>query len=147
MNLTALIVVVYMAITIGISLYFRKRNNDSKGFMTAKGELGILLIIPLLFSELIAGAGTIGNAQKSFNMGFSSVWADWGLALGVFLFVLLTLKFYISINKTKDKICIRLYNDCYSFDVEEKDKIIEKFYRGKQNIDSNGKDFEIIIML
>ena len=56
-------------------------------------------------------------------------------------------KIELSINKTKDKICIRLYNDCYSFDVEEEDKIIEKFYRGKQNIDSNGKDFEIIIML
>lgn len=124
MNLTALIVVVYMAITIGISLYFRKRNNDSKGFMTAKGELGILLIIPLLFSELIAGAGTIGNAQKSFNMGFSSVWADWGLALGVFLFVLLTLKFYISINKTKGVISVP---EAYKYIFDEKCRIVMLF--------------------
>ena len=124
MNLTAILVISYMAVTIGISLYFRKRNNDTKSFMTAKGELGIILVIPLLFSELIAGAGTIGNAQKAFNMGLSSVWADWGLALGVFLFVILTLKFYKAMNETKGVISVP---EAYKYMFDEKCRIVMLF--------------------
>lgn len=124
MNVTMIMLVVYMAITIGISLYFRKRNSDSKGFMTAKGELGVILVIPLLFSELIAGAGTIGNAQKSYHMGFSSVWADWGLAIGVILFVLLALKFYKGMNKEKGVISVP---EAYKYMFDEKCRIVMLF--------------------
>lgn len=124
MNITIIMLVVYMAITIGISLYFKNRNNDSKGFMTAKGELGVLLVIPLLFSELIAGAGTIGNAQKAFNMGLSSVWADWGLAIGVILFVILALKFYKGMNKSKGVISVP---EAYKYIFDEKCRVVMLF--------------------
>lgn len=124
MNFTIIMLVIYMAITIGISLYFRKRNNTAKQFMTANGELGVGLIVALLFSELIAGAGTIGNAQKSFNMGFSSVWADWGLAIGVILFIIFGLKFYRAMNKAKGAISVP---EAYKYIFDEKCRVVMLF--------------------
>lgn len=90
----AIIMIAYMVLTIVIGLYLTKTNKTIQEFFVAKRGLGITLIIPLLFAELIAGAGTIGNAASAFSSGFSSVWANWGMAIGCFLFVVFVAKFY-----------------------------------------------------
>ncbi|NPV26481.1 MAG: sodium:solute symporter family protein [Firmicutes bacterium] len=86
--------ITYMALTIGIGLYLSKTNKSIQEFFVAKRGLGVALIIPLLFAELIAGAGTIGNAAEAFRMGFSSVWANWGMVVGCLVFVIFVSKFY-----------------------------------------------------
>ena len=90
----AVIMFAYIAFTMAIGLYLTKTNKSIQEFFVAKRGLGVTLIIPLLFAELIAGAGTIGNAADAFRMGFSSVWANWGMVAGCIAFVLLVSKFY-----------------------------------------------------
>ena len=84
----------YLAITTAVSLVFTKKNANAKQYFVAERSLGTVIIIAMLFSEIIAGAGTIGNAASAFQSGLSSVWANWGMAIGCFLFVPLVAKFY-----------------------------------------------------
>ena len=106
MNISLLVLIVYIAITVGISLYFATKNNSLKQFSVADSGLGVPLIVALLFSELIAGAGTIGNAAEAFESGVSSVWANWGMAIGCVLFLLLAAKFYRAMCKTHGVVSI-----------------------------------------
>ena len=91
---SAIIMMGYLLLTIGVGVYLSKSNKNTEDFFVAKKGLGIGLIIPLLFAELIAGAGTIGNAEMAFRSGLSSVWAQWGMAIGCILFVAFVSKFY-----------------------------------------------------
>lgn len=93
-SIPLLMVVAYLVITMAISFYFVKRNQDSKAFSVASGGLGLPAVVALLFSEMIAGSGTIGNATTGFTTGFSSVWANWGMCLGCIFFVVFVGRFY-----------------------------------------------------
>jgi SSS family solute:Na+ symporter len=90
----AVIMFAYLVFTVAIGLYLSKTNKSIQEFFVAKRGLGVMLIIPLLFAELIAGAGTIGNAAEAFRMGFSSVWANWGMVAGCIAIVVFVSKFY-----------------------------------------------------
>ncbi len=92
--ISAVIMASYLLLTIGIGFYLSRSNKNTEDFFVAKKGLGIGLIIPLLFSELVAGAGTIGNAEMAFRSGLSSVWAQWGMVVGCLLYVLLVSRFY-----------------------------------------------------
>lgn len=82
-------VALYFVITAGIGIWMLKKQSSVSEFFVAKKGLSWLLIIPLLFAEMIAGAGTVGNAGDAFKYGISSVWMNWGMSLGV-IFVLVT---------------------------------------------------------
>lgn len=91
---SAVIMIGYLLLTIGVGVFLSKSNKNTGDFFVAKKGLGIGLIVPLLFAELIAGAGTIGNAEMAFRSGLSSVWAQWGMAIGCILFVIFVSRFY-----------------------------------------------------
>lgn len=86
----------YMLITAIVPLLFRKRaQEDTKAFYTASGSLTTIVVGALLFSEIVAGSGTIGNAANAFTGGLSNaIWANWGMAIGCALVVLTVSKFY-----------------------------------------------------
>jgi len=88
------VVLLYFAITTGIGVYMMKKQSTLAGYFVAKKDLGPLLIIPLLFAEIIAGAGTVGNAAQAFNFGISSVWVNWGMSIGCLVVMLTAGKFY-----------------------------------------------------
>lgn len=110
LNVQLIMVIAYLVITLGISAIVlarqKKKASDSSSFMAAKSELGVALIIPLMFSEMIAGAGTVGVAQTGFTTGFSAVWANWGMAIGCVLVVLLVAKFYRVMSSEKGVISV-----------------------------------------
>ncbi len=87
-------VVAYFAITTGIGFYMLRQKSTLTGYFVAKEDLGPLLIIPLLFAEIIAGAGTVGNAAQAFQFGVSAVWVNWGMSIGCLVVLLLAAKFY-----------------------------------------------------
>jgi len=93
-NIAIIMTVCYLVIVVGISIYFGTKKKSSEEFMIAKRSFGIAIIIPLLFSELIAGAGTVGNAAAAYTRGLSSAWIDWSMALGALILVLVVGKFY-----------------------------------------------------
>ncbi len=71
-----------------------KGDNSIQHFIVAKKHLGIGLTVALMFGERVAGSSTVGNAASAFKMGLSSVWTNWGMVLGVLVFVFCTAKFY-----------------------------------------------------
>lgn len=94
MKVSAMIVFGYLILTALVGIYMTKYNKSVNEFFVAKRGLTVFIIIPLLFGELIAGAGTVGNATEAFRMGFSSVWATWSMLLGCLFFVFTTLVFF-----------------------------------------------------
>ncbi len=89
-----LLVLAYFALTAGIGLYMVRQKSSIAEFFVAKKGLSAFLIIPLLFAELIAGAGTVGNAATAFRIGISSVWVNWGMSIGSVLVLFLAAKMY-----------------------------------------------------
>lgn len=89
-------IVGYLALTAIVSLYFAKRaKQNTSAFYTASRSMPMIVVSALLFSEIIAGAGTIGNAANAYTGGLSTaVWANWGMALGCFLVAATVSKFY-----------------------------------------------------
>lgn len=87
-------VVAYFAITTGIGLYMMRQKSTLAGYFVAKKDLGAMLIIPLLFAEIIAGAGTVGNAAQAFQFGISAVWVNWGMSIGCLVVLFTAAKFY-----------------------------------------------------
>lgn len=103
MNLPLTMLVVYVTVTSAIcaivAVRERKRQSSSAQYLTAEGGLAWYLIIPLLFAETMAGAATIGKASDGFMHGISASWVNWGMALGMFLFVIFVARFYRAMNK------------------------------------------------
>ena len=92
-----ILVVVYIVLTTAIGWYMSQRakaQNDIKSFFIGKKELGTMLIMFVMFGEMVAGSSTVGSAQTAFKSGMSSVWTNWGQALGVFVFVATVSKLY-----------------------------------------------------
>ncbi|TGE38544.1 sodium:solute symporter family protein [Desulfosporosinus fructosivorans] len=90
----AMLVFLYFVLTAGIGIYMVRQKSSITDFFVAKKGLTAGLIIPLLFAELIAGAGTVGNAATAFQIGISSVWVNWGMSIGCVLVLYLAAKMY-----------------------------------------------------
>jgi len=87
-------------------MYFANKQKNSREYFVASRGLGASLIIVLLFAELVGPSSTIGNATLAFNIGFSSVWAVWGMALGCITFVFLVAKFYRAVGVVKGAVSV-----------------------------------------
>ena len=101
MNLAVIMTICYLLIVIGISVYFGAKKKNSEEFMVAKRSFGVAIIIPLLFSELIAGAATLGNAATAYKLGLSSAWIGWTMTVAVLTLMLVAGKFYRAISVEK----------------------------------------------
>lgn len=104
MNLPFIMLVSYIAITviIGIVVAIRaavRKAGSSAQFLTAQGNLAWFMIIPLLFAEMMAGAATIGKAATGFTTGISGVWVNWGMAIGMIVFVVFAARFYRAMHR------------------------------------------------
>jgi len=97
--MVALLVFMYFALTLGIGFYMTRKKSGVAEFFVAKKGLTAGLIIPLLFAELIAGAGTVGNAATAFSIGISAVWVNWGMSVGCVLVFFLAGKVYLGFSK------------------------------------------------
>lgn len=121
LNLALVMLIGYLAITTAISVFFTRKNANSTQYFVAERSLGTGVIIAMLFSEIIAGAGTIGNAASAFQSGLSSVWANWGMAIGCFLFVPLVSKFYRAVAVKKGAMSVP---QAYSYLFDKKTKTL-----------------------
>jgi SSS family solute:Na+ symporter len=99
--LQIIMIVAYLLITACVSVMMNKRAKSStKSFYTANQGMSVIVVAALLFSEIIAGSGTIGNAANAFTGGLSNaVWANWGMSLGCILVIFTVTKFYRAMNE------------------------------------------------
>lgn len=85
---------IYLMGTTVIGILMKKRSKSVQQFFVAKKNLGVLLIIPLLFGEHAAGGSTVGNAAGGYNFGISSTWYVLGISFSCFLLSSPVLKFF-----------------------------------------------------
>ena len=88
MNIPLAMLVLYIVLTVGIGAVVAARGKvSSRQFLTAQGNLAWYMIVPLLFAEMMAGAATIGKAATGFTTGISAVWVNWGMSIGMIVFI------------------------------------------------------------
>lgn len=94
--LQILMIVSYLIITTCVTLYSRRRaQKNTSAFYTANRVMSLPVVTALLFSAIVAGSGTIGNAANAFTGGLSNaIWANWGMAIGCFAVAFTVSKFY-----------------------------------------------------
>ena len=94
------ITVIYIILSIAVGIISSRNTGKTTGeFFVSHGNMSFSLLIPLLFGELVAGAGTVGNAAGAFTSGISAVWGVWGQAIGCFIFVIFAAPFFFKAGK------------------------------------------------
>lgn len=119
-----IIVVVYLALTIGLGVWLAKYNKTVQTYFVAKRELGVLLIIPLLFANVLGGGGVVGNASMSFNVGLSGAWTMIGLGLGTIIAMPTVGKFYRVMGAKKNTMTVA---EVFQYRFDERSRIIVLF--------------------
>lgn len=93
------IVLGYILITSVIGVARKGKFSSTSEMFIAKGDLGLLLIVPLLFGEVIAGASVTGTAQGGYSQGISAIWVFVGKGLSCVVVALVLSKFYSDAGK------------------------------------------------
>lgn len=89
----------YLSLSALISILFKRYNTGTKEYFVAQGSFGILIIIPVMFAEVTAGAGTVGTAQVGYMVGFSAIWSKTAMALGYVICIFIINKYYFVANR------------------------------------------------
>lgn len=124
MSIPLIMVAVFLIATFAISTYFARKNTGTKEYFIAKGSLGIPLIAGLIFSEVIAGATTVGAAAFAFDIGLSCVWISWGQAMGMIIFLVFVGKFYRVMNKVKGVMSVP---EAYEYMFDRRSRLVMLF--------------------
>jgi SSS family solute:Na+ symporter len=82
-------------------MFVTQRSKTLNELLNAKRGLSVLLLIPLVMSETVGGAATVGNTAEAMKIGMSAVWATTGLALGIIGFMAAFSRFYRVLGVTK----------------------------------------------
>ena len=104
MSLPLIMLVAYIAITVIIGVVVATRgSSSSRQFLTAQGNLvWFNRSSLLLFAEMMAGAATIGKAATGFTTGISAVWVNWGMSIGMIVFIVFAARFYRAMHRKYD---------------------------------------------
>src|SRR5208337_5610162 len=77
---------VYIIVTTVVGMWSLRRTKDTESFMTAKHQMGAIVIGILMMSEFIGTGSTLGTAQTAFTKGISAAWNLITLGLGYLLY-------------------------------------------------------------
>lgn len=89
-----IIIVAYFLLILCISIYMNKSNKSISDYVTANSSMGVLFVVPMILSEVIAGSATIGVAGTGYTTGISAGWSLWGMGIGCALAAIFVAKFY-----------------------------------------------------
>ena len=117
-------VVIYLVVTLAISLFFTKKNTGTKAYFLAKGNLGVVLCVSLLVTECISAGTLVGAASTGFTRGLSSVWASWGQVIGIFLFLIFAARFFRVMHLAHGVMSIA---ECYEYLFDRRGRVVMLF--------------------
>ncbi len=80
------IVIAYVAVSTLVGSWSLKHTRDTQSFMTAKKQMGFLVIGILMMSEFIGTGSTLGTAQTAYEKGIGAAWNLVTLGLGYLLY-------------------------------------------------------------
>lgn len=86
MNIQLVIIILYICVLFGISIYVKRRTESSTGFMFAGRKLTTLLVATNIAGTAVGAASTIGVAENAFQFGISAGWYNVAWSAGAVLF-------------------------------------------------------------
>ena len=94
MNIPLIIVILYVILLFGISIYVsRKQKKDKNDFLIYKGKNNTFIVAASISGLAIGGASTIGIAENAFTVGLSAGWYDTAWAIGAVVSSVLAVKY------------------------------------------------------
>ena len=106
MDISSAIILAYFAITLLVSFFCRQRDTALQKMLAAPQELGVIFMVPLIFSGLFGGSTVTGTISSAFVGGVSSSWYLIGTAIGCVVFLLLVFPFYRAMSIVKKSVSI-----------------------------------------
>lgn len=95
-SIQLLIIVLYLAVTVLIGLYAKKKSNTASSFHGA--GLGVLMCVAAGTGEWLGGTSTTGVSEYGFIYGISGAWYTIANGIGVIFLALLFAKLYRSLE-------------------------------------------------
>ena len=90
MSIQLVIVVVYIALLFGISLWVKhKADSGSTAFLLAGRKLNTILVAVNVTGLAVGAASTVGVAQRAFSVGLAAGWYNGAWSIGAIVMGLL----------------------------------------------------------
>ena len=86
--ISSVIILLYFIITMLVSFLCHHRNTELQKILVAPQQLGVFLMVPLIFSGLFGGSTVTGTVSSAVKGGVSSAWYLIGTAIGCFAFLI-----------------------------------------------------------
>lgn len=100
MNIQLIIIILYICVLFGISIYVKRRAANSSGFLFAGRKLTTTLVAANIAGTAIGAASTIGVAENAFQSGIAAGWYNVAWAAGAVLMALVAAGKYRELNCT-----------------------------------------------
>jgi len=100
MNIQLVIIVLYIGVLFGISIYVKRRSKSSSGFLFAGRKLTTILVAANIAGTAIGAASTIGVAENAFQFGIAAGWYNVAWAAGAVTMALVAAGKYRELNCT-----------------------------------------------
>jgi SSS family solute:Na+ symporter len=100
MSIQLVIIVLYIFVLFGISIYVKRRAENSSGFLFAGRKLTSTLIAANIAGTAIGAAATIGTAENAFQFGIAAGWYNVAWAAGAVTMALVAAEKYRGLNCT-----------------------------------------------
>lgn len=100
MNIQLVIIILYICILFGISIYVKRRTESSTGFLFAGRKLTTLLVATNIAGTAIGAASTIGVAENAYQYGIAAGWYNVAWAAGAVLMAMVAAEKYREMDCT-----------------------------------------------
>ncbi|HEY3423989.1 MAG TPA: sodium:solute symporter family protein [Negativicutes bacterium] len=100
MSIQLLIIILYICVLFGISIYVKRRTESSAGFLFAGRKLTTMLVAANIAGTAIGAASTIGVAENAYQYGIAAGWYNVAWAAGAVLMATVAAAKYREMNCT-----------------------------------------------
>jgi len=100
LSIQLVIIIAYICILFGISIYVKRRAESSSGFLFAGRKLTTTLVAANIAGTAIGAASTIGVAENAFQFGIAAGWYNVAWAAGAVVMALVAAGKYRELNCT-----------------------------------------------
>ena len=100
MSIQLFIIILYIFVLFGISIYVKRRTQSSEDFLFAGRKLTTTLVAANIAGLAIGAAATIGVAENAFNSGIAAGWYNVSWAAGAVFMALVAAGKYREMNCT-----------------------------------------------
>ncbi len=100
LNIQLVIIIAYIFVLFGISMYVKRRTESSSGFLFAGRKLTTPLVAANIAGTAIGAASTIGVSENAFQFGIAAGWYNVAWAAGAVSMALVAAKKYRELNCT-----------------------------------------------